>query len=258
MGIELDTNRLASASQAQVHDSAAPASAGKAAAALFGGPSVNVVSGAMTDLEALVARLKNDSERTRFTMLMSSLASIGQSLTDVQKQLLERGIALSGKLDELQKQLDGYSAEEAKAKAESALLQAKIDALQKQIDQAVADGKEHNEQVEELERLRKDLDEKKRAIEKTQGGINSTKNEIASVKGQISVLVKSIGENTVKTVADELAALSEPEKAERPAESAKDEAKDAETDIFAAIRESLDEIERDMSEAVAENRIETV
>ena len=258
MSIAIDTTRLASASQAQVQDYASPATAGKAAAALFGGASVVVTSGAMTDLEALVAKLKSESERAKFSLLMTSLASIGQSLTDAQRRTLEQGVALSEKLDELDKMLKGYTGEEAAEKAKAVLLQAEIDSLTKQIEQAVADGKAHNELVAEQKRVRAELEAKEQTIAETQGKIDKTKNEIASVKGQISAIVKSIGENTVKTIANELATLSDPEKAERPAEAEKEEAKEIETDPFAAIRESLDKIERDIAETIVENRIETV
>ena len=205
-----------------------------------------------------MARLKSENDRARFSVLLTSLSSIGQSLTETQKRTLEKGLALSEKLEELSKALDGYLGAEAKEKAEAAILQSKIDSLQKQIDQAVADGKAHNELVEEQKRVREELDAKQKVIDDTQGKIDKAKNEIADVKGQISVIVSSIGENVVKTIANELAALAEPEKAERPAESAKEEAKEAANDVFAAIRDSLSGIERDIAETIQENRVETV
>ena len=258
MSISLDTTRLASAFQTQVQDSATPITGGKATAALFGEASVTVTTGATTDLEALIAKLKNESERAKFSLLLTSLASIGQSMTDVQKRTLEQGLALSEKLDELNKMLEGCTGEEAKAKAAAAILQAKIDSLQKQIDQAVKDGKEHNELVAEQKRVREELEAKEQTIADTQGKIGDIKNEISSVKGQISVIVKSIGENVVKTIANELAMLADPEKAESPAEAEKAEKKESETDPFAAIRESLAEIEHDIIETITENRIENV
>lgn len=258
MAIELDANRLATSFQATTKDMSAPATAGKAAAALLGGASLTVTNGGVTDLEALVAKLKNESERTRFSMLITSLASISQSLTDVQKRTLEQGLALSAKLDELDKMLDGYVGEEAKAKADALLMQAEIERLQKAIDQAVQDGKDHNELVAEQKRVRAELEAKEKIVADTQGKIAETKNEISSVKGQISAIVRSIGENALKTVAAELVTLAEPERAERPAEGEKAEAKEAETDPFAAIRDSLDKIERDITETIEENRVETV
>ena len=258
MAIELDTNRLATSFQSTAQDVPTPNAAGKATVALLGGASVTVTDGAMTDLEALVAKLKDENERTRFAMLVTSLASIGQSLSDAQRRTLEEGLSLSKKLEELNKMLEGYTGEESQAKSEAAILQAKIESLQKRIEQAVADGKAHNELVAEQKRVREELEAKEKVVADTQGKIAETKNAIAEVKGQISVIVKAIGENTVKTIANELAALAEPEKAERPAEAAKAEAKEAENDPLAAIRESLERIERDITETIEENRIENV
>lgn len=258
MSILLDTTRLTGAVQTPAQDVAASAEQGKALAALLGGTSVTVTNGAMTDLETLVARLKNENERTRFSMLMTSLASIGRSLDAAQRQTLEQGLALAEKLDELDKTLKKLGVGEAKAKAEAAAMQAQIDSLQKQIDQAVQDGKEHNELVAEQKRVRKELDEKEQTVKDIQGSIADTKNEIASVKGRISVIVNSIGENTLKTIASELEALSEPEEAESPADAKKEAEKAAANDPLNAIRESLDRIERDLTETIEENRIETV
>ena len=258
MSIQLDTTRLAGSIQMSAPDLPAPTEQGKALAALLGGKSLTVTDGSMTDLEALVAKLKSDSERTRFLMLMTSLSSIGQSLNAAQKSALESGLALAEKLSKLEGDLKGYTDDEAKTKAEMAILEAKIDQLQKLIDQAVEDGKEHNELVAEQKRVREELDEKNRTIEDVQGKIAETKNAISSVTSQISVLVKSLGENAVKTIADEIAALADPEKAERPAEAEKAEAKHLANDPFAAIRDSLAKIERDITETILENRIENV
>ena len=258
MAIELNTNRLTTSLQGTSQDVSMPIAAGKATAALLGGTSLTVTNGAMTDLEALIAKLKNENERTRFSTLMTSLASISQSLTDAQRRTLEEGLALSEKLDELNKMLDGYVGEEAKAKADSLLLQAEIERLSKQIDQAVKDGKEHNEMVAEMKRVRAELEAKEQKIADTQGKIAETKNEISSVKGRIAAIVHSLGENTVKTIANELATLAEPEESERPAEAEKAEKKEAETDPFAAIRDSLGKIERDITETIEENRVALV
>ncbi|MBP5542681.1 MAG: hypothetical protein ILM98_01290 [Kiritimatiellae bacterium] len=259
MSIEIDSSRLSASIQTQSQDATTGTAASKALASLFGkGASVSVMSGAKTDLEALVQKLRNESARAKFSLLLTSLTAIGQSMTDIQKRTLEQGVALSEKLEELTKDLDDYSSELAKDKAAMALLQAKIDLLTKQIEQAVEDGKEHNELVAEMKRVREEMDEKKRVISDTIGKIQSTENEIASVNGQISALVSSIGENAIKSIANELATLSDPEKAERPAEAAKEEEKKAEIDPFAAIRDSLDKIDRDIRETIEENRVEMV
>ena len=258
MSIQLDTARLTGAMQTSAQDVSTPLESKQVLSALLGGASVTVTNGGMTDLEALVARLKNESERTRLSMMLMSLVAVSQSLDESQKQRLEQGIALSEKLDELQKSLDKYSGDEAEAKAATMLLQAKIEQLQKQIEQAVQDGKDHNKLVEEQERARAELKAKEQIIVDTQGQIAETKNAIASVKGQISAVVNSIGENTLKTIANDIATLAAPEKAERPAETEKAEKKEALNDPLNAIRESLDRIERDLNEAIEANRIATV
>lgn len=225
---------------------------------ILGGNSLRVKFSEMSDLEALVAKLKSESERTRFLMLMTSLSSIGQSLNEAQKSALEQGLALADKLKELESTLGGLQDEVSKEKADIALLQMQIESLQKQIDQAVQDGKDHNKLVEEQKRVRKVIDAKKDKIERTEGQIDQTKNEIASVKGKISAVVHSIGENTLKTIANELTALTPPEKAESAAEAKKEAEKIAANDPLNAIRDSLDKIERELVETIEENRIQTV
>ena len=258
MSIQLDTTRLAGSIQMAAPDLPAPSEQGKALAALLGGKSLTVTDGSMTDLEALVAKLKSDSERTRFLMLMTSLSSIGQSLNAAQKSALESGLALAEKLRELEGNLKGYTDDEAKTKAEMAILEAKIDQLQKMIDQAVEDGKDHNKMVEEQKRVREELAAKEQTVADIQGNIAKTKNEISDVKGKISAIVNSVGENTLKTIANELTTLTPQEKAESAEEARKEAEKIAANDPLAAIRDSLDKIERDITDAIQENRIETV
>ena len=260
MAIELDTTRYAAQLSASTagEASAAKTTAAQKLTALLGGDAVKVTNASMTDLEALVSRLKNESERTRLSMMLTSLVAVSQSLDESQKKRLEQGVALSEKLDELQKSLDKYSGEEAEAKAAAMLLQAKIEQLQKQIEQAIQDGKDHNKLVEEQERARAELAAKERVVADTQGKIAEIKNEISSIRGQISAIVNSIGENTLKTIANEIAALAAPEKSERPAETEKQVMKEELNDPLNAIRDSIDRIERDIAETIERNRIETV
>ena len=258
MSIQLDTTRLAGSIQMSAPDLPAPTEQGKALAALLGGASLTVTSAEMSDLEALVAKLKSDSERTRFLMLMTSLTSIGQSLDEAQKSALESGLALAEKLSELEGDLKGYTDDEAKTKAEMAILEAKIDQLKKMIDQAVEDGKDHNKMVEEQKLVREELAAKEKTMDDIQGKIAKTKNEIAEVKGKISAIVNSIGENTLKTIASELTTLTPQEKAESAAEARKEAEKLAANDPLNAIRDSLGKIERELTDTIEANRIATV
>ena len=244
MSIQLDTTRLAGSIQMSAPDLPAPTEQGKALAALLGGASLTVTSAEMSDLEALVAKLKSDSERTRFLMLMTSLTSIGQSLDAAQKSALESGLALAEKLGELEGDLKGYTDDEAKTKAEMAILEAKIDQLKKMIEQAVEDGKDHNKMVEEQKLVREELVAKEKTMD--------------DIQGKISAIVNSIGENTLKTIASELTTLTPQEKAESAAEARKEAEKLAANDPLNAIRDSLDKIERELTDTILQNRIETV
>lgn len=257
MSIQFDPSRL-SASVAQTASDAS--SIGRPAArfaSLLGGSAVTVTDGRMTDLEALVARIRNESEKTKLSLLVSSLTAIRDSLTTAQQQELDAGLALVEKLDALDASLSSLEVSYAADKAAAAILQTQIDALERQIEQARQDGVEHNELVEEQKAARAELEAKEAAMADTQVRIGETKNEIASVHGEISALVKSIGVNTLKTIADELGTMVDAEKAERPAETEKRERKAADNP-FAAIHDALDRIARDLTETIVENRIENV
>ena len=258
MSIQLDTTRLAGSVHMSAPELPAPTEQGKALAALLGGKSVTVTDGSVSDLEALVAKLKSESERTRFLMLMTSLASIGRSLDEAQKSTLESGLALAEKLSELEGDLKGYTDDASKTRGEMLILEAKIDQLKKMIEQAVKDGKDHNKMVEEQKLVREELVAKEKTMDDIQGKIAKTKNEIAEVKGKISAIVNSIGENTLKTIASELTTLTPQEKAESAAEARKEAEKLAANDPLNAIRDSLDKIERELTDTIQQNRIETV
>ena len=177
MSIQLDTTRLAGSIQMSAPDLPAPTEQGKALAALLGGASLTVTSAEMSDLEALVAKLKSDSERTRFLMLMTSLTSIGQSLDEAQKSALESGLALAEKLGELEGDLKGYTDDASKTRGEMLILEAKIDQLKKMIEQAVKDGKDHNKMVEEQKLVREELVAKEKTMDDIQGKERDSRSE---------------------------------------------------------------------------------
>ncbi|MBR0197314.1 MAG: hypothetical protein IJQ34_04205 [Kiritimatiellae bacterium] len=260
MSIELNIDRSNAKIANTVGESEFKGSGGtqNVASALFPGKSVNVASGAVTDLEALVERLKNEHEKAKFSLLLTSLNAIGQSLTDAEKRVLEKGVELAQTQEELSKELEKANAKLDADVAASAVLQAKIDSLTKQIEQAVADGKAHNELVKELEKVRAEQDAKDAAIADTTGKIAEIKNQISTTNTQIASLLKSIDVNTAKTIAKELSAIAEPDTAQRPAEAEKEAEKEEETNPFAAIRNSLSKIEREIAETIEENRTELV
>ena len=260
MAIELDTSGVAGrAASMTAADTPvqAPARSGSLSA-LLGGSSVKVTNGELTNLEALVARMRNEHERTRFSILLSSLNAVGRSLTDAQRAMLEEGLELTARADALESQIEEIGASEQAAKADAAIMQARIDALQTQIDQAIQDGKDHNELVQEQKRLRTELDEKNRVVSEAKGKIAEAENEIASSKVKISAIASSIGENALKTIAREFAEAFFSEKDETTAESDRKVRKEAATDVFRCIRDALDRFEGVLRETIDGERTQLV
>ena len=93
-------------------------------------------------------------------------------------------------------------------------------------------------------------------------GISRREADRCIEKGEVSVngAVPFLGQliDPEKDIVEFRGRVIEPEKAERPAEKEKTEAKEAENDPFVAIRDSLAKIERDITETIEENRIENV
>lgn len=260
MSILIDANRLdAKPSTLGAEGQTTALTAASATAALLGGKSVVVSEGGLTDLEALVARIKNESEKTKISILFASLNTIGASLSDAQRGLLEEGLALEAERKQLEVALVGYESDLVVQNSDdNLLLQTKIDMLQRQIDLAIEEGKDHNKLVAEQKRVRAEFDEKQRQIDETQGKIDATKDELKAVDARISAIVRLIGESALKSIARELAQIIGPEKAERDAEAEKLGAKNIANSLFRAIHDSLDEIERDIVETIEENRVEHV
>jgi len=254
MAIQLDTTKLsaAAANLAGADIETSESAAGKLSP-LLGRTSLSVSSAEMSDLEALIAKLKNENDKAKYSLLLTSLNSISESLTTAQKEALEEGLELNDELNKLNEDLEALTDKLSTADAESIILQTKIDNLQKQIEQAQKDGKEHNDLVAKLKAAREELDAKKAIIADTQGKITEVKNSISVVSGKISAIVKSIGDNTLKTIANEIAAIAEPEENESSAESEKKEKKADVNDPFNVIRGSLDRISRELTDTIEKN-----
>jgi len=260
MAIELDTTKSAAQLAAATTEEATAAkmTTAQKLTALLSGDSVKVTDGSMTDLEALVARLKNDQEKTKYAMLMSSLGTIGDSLTEAQKKSVEEGMALTDKAKALEAQIKDLDKEIATGKGESLELQVKIDALTKQIEAAVAEGKEHNELVQKQKALKAELDAKKAVLEEKKEARTVASAELSKVNAKLSSVVDSIGANVLKTIADEFAQAMRPEEAETNAESEKKDKKAEATSIFLSIRDAIDKFEGVIRDTVEENRTNMV
>lgn len=255
MAIEFNATKIATQTTS-ISEGAITQTPAQKLASLLGGASLTISDGSLSDLEALVSRLKNEQEKSKFSMLLTSLGSISDSLSSAQKAALDEGIKYSEQLDTLNKSLNSLANTLASDQAAAAIMEKKIKSLEEQIEAARKDGKEHNKLVQEQKELRKELDAKNKVIEETQGKIAEAKNALSEVSGKISAILSSIDNNTLKTIANKIADIAKPEETESNAEREKKAAKEEATDLFAAIRKSLDDMSRELADTIERN-IET-
>ena len=153
-------------------------------APLLGGASLTVTTAPSGDLEKLVARIKSESQNTRLSLVLSSLTSLNEALTEVQKANLAKLDALDQQLKTLNELFESLKAELTTEDSNSAIMDAKIAALEKAVQQAVQQGKEHNEAVEKAkERRDRDqakLDSLKNASKKDDAAIAAAEANLAA------------------------------------------------------------------------------
>ena len=153
-------------------------------APLMGGASLTVTTAPSGDLDKLVARLKNESQNTRLSLMLSSLTSLNEALTDVQKANLARLDGLDQQLSELGKTLESQMATLTAEEAKAAVMDAKIAALEKAVEQAIQDGKDHNEAVQKAKETRDrdqaKLDALKSADKKDEAAIKAAEANLAA------------------------------------------------------------------------------
>lgn len=234
----------------------AAAASGKKLAPLLGGNSLTVSDVLTTDFSTLVERLKGEQERTKFALLFASLQSLNMSMTAAEKASVKLGLQLSEELEKFKEQLKDLQDKLDGAKNDVVALNTQIEVLENQIKLAQQEGKDHNELVKKEKALREELDAKKLIIEETPSKINEVRNKISEVNGKISVVASSIGENALKTIANEIAGVFGPEEGETNAEEQKHLAKEEEVDPFKPIRESLDKFRTELLDTIAANTSE--
>ena len=253
MAIELNINKVATAAAGDAKLSEdLDAAQGAKLGAVLGGENVKVTSGAMTDLEKLVAQLKNESENTkmsvsqrRISILQTVLDSMADRITQTQKDAILEIETLNLKKAVLEQELEGYNSDKVDTQARIALLDAQIDALTKQIEQAVEDGADHREQVAELKRQR---EEEQAKLDQIEDAIKSVSSKVADIDGKIAKYTATIGATTLNEVTAVLRMAAgevgtEIERPESDAERKKAEEKAAATDIAKHISEALDKID---------------
>ena len=262
MAIELNVNKVATSitGDAKLSEDQGAAQSNKLGA-LLGGENVKVTPAAMSDLEKLVAQLKNESESTkmsvaqrRISILQTVLDSMAGRVTEAQKAAILEIETLNTERAGLEAELGGLNSDKAATEGSIALLDAKIEALEKQIKQAVKDGADHREQVAKLKRQRA---EEQAKLDQIEGAIKSASSKVAEIDGKIAKCTETIGSATLNEVSAALRAAAGEEKpdadrAESAADRRKAEEKAEATDIAKGISKFLDKIDDQIRQALAE------
>ena len=230
---------------------------------LLGGESVTVTSGAKTDLEKLVAQLKNETDETRqsvsqkrISILMTVLNSMADRVTEKQKKAFVDLEDLCSKLSDVERDISSWMSEKATAVQQSVALDTMIKSLENAVENAVQDGEDHRKQVEKLKAQKAEVDERIRQLE---NAISSAKTKASGIQASISQCSEAIGAATLSEVSAAVRmAVSEEkaplERAETQADRDKHAKKEEETSIANSIHESLERIDDEMSKTVEGNR----
>lgn len=172
---------------------------------LLAGASVTVTSGATSDLEKLVARLKSESEDTKASLSKMRLASIldsyasrfgalnaeqAQALTDI----TTNNTAIAQKEQDLKKVQKELSA----AQAQSLVMQTQIESLERAVAQAIEDGKIHRKTVQKLkEQLARDVDNEdlRAQVEEAEAALANSEKALATAQADLAAAQAAAGAN---------------------------------------------------------------
>ena len=257
MAIELNINKVATtvAGDAKLSEDQGTAQSKKLGAVL-GGENVKVTSGAMSDLEKLVATLKNETDDTkmsvtqrRISVLTTVLDSMKDRITQAERESLIKIEGLNGEKAEAETALAGLLNDKTSTKGRIDALDMKIAELENAVERAVQEGADHREQVEKLKALRAKEQEK---LDRIDTAIASANAKIAGIDVKIAECTKAIAQTTLNEVANALRTAARDTRLssstaegtdERNADRVEKDRKEAETDIGNVIRESLDKID---------------
>ena len=257
MAIELNTNKVATtvAGDTKLTEDQGAAQGTKLGAVL-GGENVKVTSGAMSDLEKLVARLKNETDntktsvaQTRISVLTTVLDSMKDRITQAERESLIKIEELNGEKSGFETELAGLLNDKTSTKGRIAELDVKIAELESAVERAVQEGADHRESVEKLKEQR---EREQAKLDRIDTAIESANAKIAGIDVKIAECTKAIAQTTLNEVANALraaardtrsASATEESSSESNADRVEKARKEAETDIGNVIRESLDKID---------------
>ena len=206
----------------------------KETAPILGGQSVTVTTAPTSDLEKLVARLKNENDDVKMALAQRRLASVLEAytarygeLSEQQTKALEEIAANNDDIAKMEQELQALIQEKAAADGQSAVMQAKIEQLEKAIERAVEEGKAHREAVAKLkeqiakdqdnEDLKAELAKEEKALAASEAALSKSQTELATAQaaaGALSAKIESLAgaieakQNGIQALEDSNAALA--------------------------------------------------
>ena len=277
-----------------------------------------LVSYGISDVEALVARLKNENADAHVQMKLKSLGAIADGITAQQLRALSDALAIADSVKNLEMSRDGLNRTIDINTTLVKELELKTATLTEEIETARANQKEYNDQIDQqkLERakledkinelaadtaqdhaaeiaklseqvksldssiaadtdaankLEKEIADKKDTLDSVNAElaecqqvladgpttIQSFQRQIAKQNAQLTPLLASIGESTLKDVAEDILDIAPPDP-DSPHDRKELEKNTEAMDVLAIIRDRLDAIAKDILEEVAQKRVEMV
>lgn len=270
MAIELNVRGNSNININTATDSADVQTSGaKSSSKILNGDSLTVLSGAMSDLEKLVALLKSETDDTtmsvtqqRISILQTVLNTMSDRVSESERKSLIEIENLNGQKSDLQTTLKGYESEKAATQGRIAALDVQIAALERAIEQAVRDGEDHREKVAELKKQR---DEERAKLDQIETSIKSVNSKISGIDVKIAEYTKTIAQTTLNEVANALRIAASDKEASSSfvnelsdasnADRVKKDAKEAATDIGNIIRDALNKIDDQMRKTLDEAQV---
>ena len=227
---------------------------GKSETPILGGESVKVVDGSKSDLEKLVAMLKNENEATRQSVAERRTAILSTVLDSMAERISAAEKENIIKMDQLNIEKAEAATELDSLRNDKAVMDALIKSLDERIEQAVKDGADHRKQVEKLKRQRAEAQAKLDGITES---IKSVSAKIAGIDAKIAECSKAIASSTLTEVYAALRAATgddkpTAEKTETQAERDRQEAKSVAFDIALHLSAALDKLDGQIRAALDE------
>jgi chromosome segregation ATPase len=172
----------------------------------------------------------------------------------IEKQKADRA-ELQDKINKLEADTEHDNADEIAA------LKEQVKALDKSITENTAARDKLTQEIKEKDEMvsafKAESDEYKKLIAEAPGMIETAKKQIAALHAQLAPLIASIGESTLKALAEDILGIDPPDP-DSPQDRRELEKNTEEMDVLSVIRDRLDALAKSILDEVAEKRVDMV